>query len=231
MMQIKKLIAFERTRLDHSNLLKTLDNPSIPLKNRLIFLPSIAYFVMSFGDLNKYILPFQSPKNSWENIVNIHTAEDAEHWIWFIQDLEKLNYALPESFIETLKQLWAKENNENQILFFKLIDLIHNQPANIRLAIIEAIEVTGNIIFSKLRDITHNSEYQLSYCSDIHVNKETGHTIGQDENMINQITFTEAEREIAIQSVKRVFKAFVRWYEYLDKLIVTQYNQDYPLDY
>ncbi len=224
MIKIKELIMSERIVLDKSKLLDTLDSTSISLKNKLVFLPFIAHFVMNFGDFNKYVLPFKAPTNELENLVNIHAAEDAEHWIWYVHDLEKLSYDLPEKFTTTLKKLWSKENEENQILFFELVHLVHNQPANIRLAIIEAIEITGHIIFSKLRDITQHSNYQLSYCGDIHYHKETGHTIGAEEKIIDQLTFSTYESEIAIQSIKQVFKAFSRWYQYLDFLICTHHR-------
>ena len=43
---------------------------------------------MSFADLNKYVLPFNFPQNEYEEAINVHCKEDANHWPWYLHDLK-----------------------------------------------------------------------------------------------------------------------------------------------
>lgn len=58
----------------HNNAL----NPSI--NSKLYFLPNMSFFIITFGDLNKFTLPFLIPKNRLEEAINIHESEYANHW-------------------------------------------------------------------------------------------------------------------------------------------------------
>lgn len=62
-------------------------------QERLAFLPHIAFFIMAFSDLNKFVLRDETPSiDSYQRKVNAHTYEDDHHWPWYLEDLHKLGY-------------------------------------------------------------------------------------------------------------------------------------------
>jgi len=74
--------------------LNTLDNVDPSKKTALqrlkYFAPTISYFILSFKDVNDFVLPYENPKNSLEKSINTHAVEDATHYRLFIEDWEKL---------------------------------------------------------------------------------------------------------------------------------------------
>ncbi|MCL5768821.1 hypothetical protein [Acinetobacter sp. ANC5681] len=72
MKTIKTAIGIKRYQFSHHHFFKILKNQEIPIQQRLKFLPNLAHFIMSFADLNKYVLPFNFPQNKYEEVINVH---------------------------------------------------------------------------------------------------------------------------------------------------------------
>lgn len=85
MKSISSSIADGKNRFVQHPFLLYLNDEGIPLEKRLTFLPDIAHFVMTFSDINRYILPFPQPQNFLEEAINTHAREDATHWPWYLR--------------------------------------------------------------------------------------------------------------------------------------------------
>jgi len=92
----------------------------------------LAHFIMIFDDINKYVIPFNSPKDQYEKIINIHTKEDAHHWPWYIHDLKALGFDQNQRITQTLEFLLAEKLAPSRELGYKSISLLSNQPAIIK---------------------------------------------------------------------------------------------------
>ncbi|OTG79566.1 hypothetical protein B9T31_16895 [Acinetobacter sp. ANC 4558] len=185
-----------------------LYDPQIELSKKLEFLPYLAHFIMSFGDINKYVIPFRSPKDQYEKIINTHAEEDAHHWPWYIDDLKALGLDKNQSITQTLEFLWSEKLAPSRELSYKLISLLSNQSAIIRYIVIEVMEATGNVTFKVLKNITHTLNPPLKFCGQLHLSHETGHTITEDENLFEKYTFSDQDRLNAQNIINECFDAF-----------------------
>ncbi|EPL9568485.1 hypothetical protein MMK73_000530 [Providencia rettgeri] len=189
--------------------------PQRPTSESLDFLPKIAFFIMSFGDLNKFILPFTSPQNALEVAVNTHAHEDENHWPWYLSDLCTLKMNKSQPITDTLTWLWSPQMEANRKLTYQLIEMLSNQPAKIRLVIIESIEATGRVLFTYLNEIAQYSPDTLVYCGDLHFSRESGHTMGSEVELIDTIPFNHQEYTICLGLIERTFEIFR---EFIDEI-------------
>ncbi|CAG9421958.1 hypothetical protein [Providencia alcalifaciens] len=206
----------QETFSQHPFFLGSIDS-SLPVKESLAFLPKLAFFILAFGDINKYILPFENPKNDLEAAVNDHALEDSDHWYWYIDDLRTLRMNEPQLLTDTLVWLWSPQMEDNRKLIYELISAIANQPAKIRLAVIECMEATGRTFFTYVNQIAKLSPVPLKYCGALHLAHESGHTMGSDAELIDTINYTDEEHVLCVHLIERIFTAFTRFIDEINQ--------------
>lgn len=183
---------------------------------RLAFFPCMASFIMSFGDLNRLVLRVEPTNDPWLKMINAHTYEDDHHWPWYLEDYTKLGHdARAQAPGDTLRFLYSDATIQNRLLAHRLAHLIWSAEPVVRLAIIEAIEETGNVLFALTSKIA--AQYQketgveLRYCGEFHFNLESGHAMNNDHAELAEITLTDAQRQEALRCVDQVFDWFELW--------------------
>jgi hypothetical protein len=183
--------------------------------DRIAFYPCVAFFIMSFGDFNRFILRYAQARDAHEEMVNVHTYEDENHWLWYLEDLTKLGFDKVAQGSDWMRFLWGEETQQNRILLYRLTALVEGTSATERLAIIEAIEETGNVMFGDMVPCAQKLEQRLGtnlrYCGTYHFERETGHSIGADHQALVSIALDEETRARCIQLVDRVFDLFTQW--------------------
>lgn len=184
-------------------------------RERLAFYPAMAPFILSFGDLNKFVLREERPGDLFQDMVNAHTLEDDHHWPWYLEDFRKLGFDAEMSGTEWMNFLWGEETQQNRLLMARLTGLIRGTSSVERLTIIEAIEETGNVLFSTILPLAEVVEKelgeQLRYCGSFHFNLESGHAVGADHKALTNIQLSDSERARHIAMVEEVFSAFEGW--------------------
>jgi hypothetical protein len=184
-------------------------------RDRLAFYPAMAPFILSFGDLNKFVLREERPGDLFQDMVNAHTLEDDHHWPWYLEDFRKLGFDAEMSGTEWMNFLWGEETQQNRVLMARLTGLIRGTSSVERLTIIEAIEETGNVLFSTILPLAEVVEQelgeQLRYCGSFHFNLESGHAVGADHKALTNIVLSEVDRAHHIALVEEVFSAFEGW--------------------
>ena len=90
MEQVLNYVAERRAVLDKHPLFDWVAQASIPLKDRLMFMPSMITFTMGFRDLNKWVLRYPLATDELQRGINIHTFEDQTHSRLFLQDWRRL---------------------------------------------------------------------------------------------------------------------------------------------
>ncbi|WP_437729038.1 hypothetical protein [Sorangium sp. So ce861] len=182
---------------------------------RLAFYPCMAFFIMSFGDLNKFVLRQEPAPDEYQEMVNVHTREDDHHWPWYLEDLTKLGYDVEGRSSDLLHFLWGEETIENRILTARLTELIKGTTGLERLVIIEAIEETGNVLFGAMLPLAEALEKrlgtQLRYCGPFHFERESGHTVDADHAALASISLDAETRERYKALADEVFALFEPW--------------------
>ena len=185
-------------------------------RERLAFFPCMASFIMSFGDLNRLVLRVEPTDDPWLKMINAHTYEDDHHWPWYLEDFTKLGHDdVKRTSGDTLRFLYSDATIQNRLLAHRLAHLIWGADPVVRLAIIEAMEETGNVLFALTSSIA--AQYQrdtgteLRYCGEHHFNLESGHAMNNDHAELAEITLTPAQEQDALLCVDRVFEWFALW--------------------
>ncbi|HEU4412997.1 MAG TPA: hypothetical protein VFS43_47585 [Polyangiaceae bacterium] len=184
-------------------------------RERLAFYPCMAHFILSFGDLNKFVLREEPPADVYQEMVNAHTREDDHHWPWYLEDFAELGFDVWLPPTEWMRFLWGDETEQNRRLMAGLTALARGATGVERLVIIEAIEETGNVLFGAMLPLAEVLERrlgrQLRYCGSFHFERESGHTVGADHAELARIALTPAQRERCRALVNEVFTLFEAW--------------------
>ncbi|MDI1240162.1 MAG: hypothetical protein PSV26_21990 [Polaromonas sp.] len=193
-----------------------LRDDELSTRERLAFFPCMASFIMSFGDLNRLVLRSEPTDDPWLKMINAHTYEDDHHWPWYLEDYTKLGHDdTKQTPGDTLRFLYSDATIQNRLLAHRLAHLVWGAEPVVRLAIIEAIEETGNILFALTSKIA--AQYQretgveLRYCGEFHFNLESGHAMNNDHAELAQITLDAIQQQDALQRVDLVFEWFALW--------------------
>ncbi len=194
---------------------------SLTEEERLAFYPCMAHFILSFGDINKYMLRSEPATDVYQQRVNLHTYEDDHHWPWYLEDFSKLGFDHLCTPTAWMRFLWSDETRQNRILTYRLAALISQASPIERIAIVEAIEETGNVLFSAIGDLAKaielRSGIELRYCGEFHFGLESGHSVGSDRAEITSIPLDQITEANCLTLVDEVFALFEAWtHELLD---------------
>ena len=184
------------------------------------FVPHMTFFVLGFRDLLEYML-VPNPTNQTEIMLNQHCSEDSDHWLWFLQDLEKLT--LPSKawqgskVTDALRLIWSPENMAMRRQIYDIMICIHNcQTAHEKLIIVECLEAAFAAFVENLNILTKRKGLykELVYFGEHHYDKESDHTMGSwlDDGHAKQIMPHQAKyamRENVIKPmIDNIFAGF-----------------------
>lgn len=197
-------------------LFELMRDEALSPRERLSFYPCMAPFILAFGDLNKYVMRDESSTEPYQQLVNAHTYEDDHHWPWYLEDLTALGFDTSATMTQVMVFLYSDQTRVNRMLSAKLAHMLYDAPAVERLAIIEAIEETGNVLFALTaalaRQIEANEQIVLRYLGDFHFNLETGHAMnGADHREMAAIALDDTQRARCLAHVAQVFRLFEEW--------------------
>ena len=95
---------------------------SLPARNRLSFFPQMGFFIMCFGDLNRYILRDEQNTDPLQQVLNAHTREDDHHWPWYLEDMEALGWNAQTTMTNAVRHPWGEESHRARLLMYDLCD-------------------------------------------------------------------------------------------------------------
>ncbi|BAZ42310.1 hypothetical protein NIES4101_82790 [Calothrix sp. NIES-4101] len=212
-------------------LFQYMENPYIHPLQRLAFAPCMAHFIMSFSDINKYVLRTPQSSHSIQKIVNQYTYEDDNHWPWFISDVEQLGFNQLLSFTDALKFIWGEETKITRQIAYRTARYALEGEPEIKILIIQVLEATADVFFSKSLKITselrQNTNLEYLFFGDLHLHEETEHTMGNpdSEKLLAEIELTDSQYKEALHAVEQIFNIFSEWtYELL------AYAQNHPVE-
>lgn len=193
-----------------------LRDEALPARERLAFFPCMAPFILSFGDLNRYVMRLEPTGDPHQRMVNAHTYEDDHHWPWYLEDYIKLGHDQQRRTpTEVMGFLWGQDTVQSRVLAHRLAHLVWGARPVVRLAVIEAIEETGNVLFALTtrlaRTMQDETGLDLRYCGEFHFQRESGHAMNNEHAELAQIALEAADREDALQRTDEVFAAFTDW--------------------
>jgi len=200
---------------DRLPLFDRLRDERLPAQARLAFMPALAFFIMAFADLNRYVLRRVPAADVHQERVNAHTYEDDHHWPWFLEDLEKLGWSRPTTTVDAMRLLWSEETHRCRVLMYELCAILSGCNGIERLAVVEAIEETGNVLFGLTAriagDVEEQAGIELRYMGDFHFALESGHMQNGEHAELARIILSGDEQRRCMALADRVFDAFADW--------------------
>jgi hypothetical protein len=154
-------------------------------------------------------------------MINAHSHEDDHHWPWYLEDFHQLGHDWPQQAPSaTLRFLYSDATVQSRLLSHRLAHLIWGASPAVRLAIVEAIEEAGNVLFALTArlasSVQRETGVELRYCGEFHFNLESGHAMNSDHAELASIALDAKARADAIDRVETVFDVFTEWtYELL----------------
>jgi len=147
------------------------------------FVPRMTFFVLGFRDILQS-LRCETPKTELDRMINHHCDEDADHWLWFLEDLKKLDMDIDHwggDVSSLLAYLWSPESYCVRNLVYRVIHHIQSvHDAEEKLIIVECLEAAFAAFISSLSHLTKraNVHQQLTYFGEHHYQEEMGHAMG-----------------------------------------------------
>jgi hypothetical protein len=213
---MKEVLAFiEQKEREFAQLplFQYMQDKSIDPLERLSFAPCLAPFVMNLGELNKYAFREEPTSNVIQAIINKNTYEDDHHWVWLLEDLEKLGFDRSRKFSDTLRFLWSEETKVSRLLSYELYRYTCQASAIQKFIVIETIETLGNVFLSAcsrvIQELDPLSRQEYRYFGSGHLIVDTDHTYkhssSENKGVIDSIQLTDDDRQEALELTHKVF--------------------------
>jgi hypothetical protein len=219
---MKQILAYiENKKHEFSRLpfFEYMRDQSIAPKQRLAFAPCAAPFIMSFGELNRLVFRDELSDDPIQTIINQHTYEDDHHWLWFLEDLEKLGFNPKGSFTDALRFIWSEETNASRKIMYEVYRHAFGATPIEKMVIMEVIEASVQVawptfaqVILELQALTepHSSRPTVyRYFGIGHLMVETGHAYSSNaEQYIQSIQLSEESKASLSTLVDRIFSVF-----------------------
>lgn len=218
----------EKEKLARHDLMKWMSTTSQPLS----FAPAMTFFVLGFRDVLSY-LKRPKPESVWDHMINIHCDEDANHWIWFIEDLQKIGVsetAWGTDFSQLLQTMWSEEGQKSRDMVYSLIHFVkQNQDPFVNLALVETLEAAFAVFISTLMPQIEKFGWQndLRYFGSRHHDDESNHAMGswvgelEVDSSLEEVELNDVQAIESDKVVRELFSKFndlfSSWYAQKDK--------------
>ena len=196
----------------------------------------MAHFVFSFMDVNRFVLRDEANPHPHQQLVNIHTQEDAHHWPWYLNDLEAMELDKQMRFSEALRFLWSDATIASRMLTYRFCAIALDATPTERLAIVETVETTGNTFLHLAAEISAQvrdaSAGRHVYYGAHHAGCESGHHMGTPgvESYLHAIELTPDERARCRGLVDRIYDLYTAFTEEAHRFVTTHSLADLRAD-
>lgn len=221
MQEIVDLIEAQKANLAEGHLFTWLSDEAVDGHRRLAFAPAMLYYLMGFKDVLAE-LKRENPKGPIEQSINAYCGEDAEHWRWYLTDLEKLGFDL-RTWGDTIPQwcdeVWSEDTLVNRRTISRLIHYAKlNRDPLFAMTLIFVFEATGVVFIGHTRKaaIAMGMDERLAYFGRIHFEEEFGHSV-----QAHDLSHEEVSDEVYALAARAISELFVDysalfncWYEH-----------------
>lgn len=198
-----------RARLAKNPAVTALADPETSTSAKLAVVPTMAFWVLGFGDAMALIrrTAGDSPLDA---VVRQHAQEDAEHWKWFVSDLEALasQGVGARSMADAFSRMWGPDTAPVRECAWTVHHLLRTHTdAAIRLAILEACEHGFEAFMDSMRPVVQAAgQYgELRYLGEIHDDAEAGHALHEGDDPFAAIDWSGHDVDAVRQTVETVY--------------------------
>ena len=214
MQSVFDYIASERERVFHNPMLvhlRDLDR-EMPVERRFDWAPIFTHLAFTFHDLNEHLLPFPSPSNAYEQLLNEHCEADAVHWQMLLADLDALGLDPVQPFSQTVRSIWSEASWPVRKYMYSMMERLTlcGEDVFLRAAYMESIETTSKLFFTvsarNAKHFTQHTNISLRYFGSEHVERDEQEPLELD--LFAQAEVPAATLEWARDIAARHFRSF-----------------------
>jgi hypothetical protein len=201
-------IEAEKVQLASAEFFRWLATPSEGDREKLSFARGMCAYVMSFRDLLA-LIEVPETTSPIQQAINAYVAEDAPHYKWYLEDLNKIS---PEQFSPT--ELWAPQLLPSRRAIYRMISYaLDNPPEYIKLILVAVFEATGAVFLGHTRMLLQRlgMDSELSYFGTTHYEDEVGHSV--DFSTLSSAVLSDEERAFARDMVSKAFSEYYGLFE------------------
>ncbi len=177
---------------------------------------------MGFADMNKWFLGYENPQNDLERSINQHTLEDRTHSRLFLDNWRALDLdeRLGWSTSQTLWWLYhSPETLPVRRFGWDILRLsVQYQNPFVRFALMEAIEICGDVFFGNTKTVaaqlSRQTGIEYRYYGEYHHLRETGH-LHTDESPFFAAQLSDVQFQQASDAVRSIFQGFEKVLDHL----------------
>lgn len=221
-----RVVEFEKKPL-----FQYLHDTSIDVRRRLAFAPSVAHFVMSFADLYALVLREEPARDQYQKLVNAHVEEDANHWRWFLSDLDKLGLDPRLSFSDALKFVWSDATRRTRLLTYDMCRLGYRADSLTKLVLVHCIEAAGKVTVKHVAaaggEFAASTGKRLVYLGPHHLATESDHTLEGDA-VRRSVEAIEIEPDRAQKFIAMVDESFEAFGGFVDDMLASMKGGTFP---
>jgi len=211
MKSLASFICKEIEPLEKHPFFQFLRDDSIPAEERLAYAPYSAFFILTFADVNRFLLPDKASTDPLQQLVNRHAAEDAQHWVWYLADLESLGWSPQARFTDVLRFVWGDTGHHMREAGYFLAHSVIEASPMLKVALLEGMEAAGRVWLTATAPVSRGlgSKHKLVYFADHHLERETGHIIGSSNQELESITLTDDVRAEAERLIRELYRRLI----------------------
>jgi hypothetical protein len=199
-----------------------------PVTQRLAFVPCMAGFAMSLGDLHRHVLLDEPTADPLQAQVNAHTREQHRHGPWCLDDLEALGVDCMGHPTQTLRALYAEDCVQGRLLAHRLAHWVWCARPKVRLAILQVIDETGLVLYESMARLAaqhrHGTRAQTRSGPRCGHALEAGRSTCSDRSVVATIRFDDQESAEALAAVDAVFDGFTAWTHELHAYVLARHG-------
>jgi hypothetical protein len=213
MQRIRELIEEKASKLSQSPLLDFIQGEGDP-RVRFSFVPCIAPWIMGFSELNKFVLRDESSKDAIQEMINIHSHEDDDHWTMYLKDVKTLGMNDALDFNGAVTLLWGEKTQKSRELLYYLIGTGATASPVMRMILVEAVEAASRTSFAAAfkaaEELRVAADIRLSFFGTAHMELEDEHTMRtvEAEEALDSIRLSDTEFQGAKIMVDKIFELF-----------------------
>ena len=222
--RLRQIFAEGEKRARDKTMFDYFANPNLTLEQKLKAIVPFTHFIMAFRDFMTAIKQ-EDNDTDLQKLINIHSEEDSNHWIWYLNDIIKLNvgdinnkdskYILSETWND---KYWPiKEASYTLFYYFYL----YPKPSFV-LLMVEALEISYVALADAVKPAVINAgQYEyLEFFGKTHYDAEAEHEIRNEdeEKLWSQIVDPLSDKELR-QAEDMVTDLFQKLYDMHNALI------------
>ncbi|RMH94122.1 hypothetical protein EBB59_02865 [Lysobacter pythonis] len=188
------------------------ETPASLVKARFRFwAPGFIHLGMTFRDVNKFIIPFDNPKDKFEAAINEHAEVDSKHWNMLLHDLGVLELDREMRLSDSIRYIWGDEYSFIREYIYSFVSRCMRCGDDVmkRAAVMESAEAGVKTFFSAVERSSDKFKKQygqeLLYFGSEHIKSETENAF--TSNIFEEISLDEEKCEECLALVREHFAA------------------------